>query len=144
MKRTVVIELEIEGDAHAALYAVEGALDAGVLQDEVAVMGAIGDGAAFTILSVTSRLEAEEEPAPLAPVVNSPPSCPLRAGWDYFDDQEVQRDDAAKIFETDDDARAHIRACSFCLMDLMVAADGLPVEPLLRARCGCDAEGSAT
>jgi hypothetical protein len=61
-------------------------------------------------------------------------ACSLRVGWDFFNDEEIQRDDELALFDSDDDARAHIRACARCRMDLMVEADGLPVEPLLAAR----------
>lgn len=130
MKRTIIIELEIEDNADAAAEAVDAALDAGTIQSAILDADA-REEFEFSILSATSRLETEEESAPLAPVVANPPPCSLRAGWGYFNDQEVQRDDEEALFETDFDARAHIRGCSFCLMDLMVEADGLPVEPLL-------------
>jgi len=75
--------------------------------------------------------EGRTAAASLAPIVDSPPPCSLREGWAIFNDDEIQRDDELKLFDCDDDAREHIRACSFCLMDLMVEADGLPIAPLL-------------
>ena len=131
MTTKIIIVLEIEGSAETAHEVVEGALDAGVLQDWLT--GYEHDGPPFTIVSATSRADALDDvgPTPLPEPVPHASPCPVRAGWGYFNDREVQRDDEAALFETDDDARAHIRGCSFCLMDLMVEADGLPVETML-------------
>jgi hypothetical protein len=68
MSTKVIIVLEIEGDVGSAHQVVEGALDAGVIQDLIAAHE--HDGEPFAIVSATARADAldEDEPAPLAPV----------------------------------------------------------------------------
>jgi hypothetical protein len=81
-------------------------------------------------LIATMRAEAQAH----ATIAASGRGCPKGGGWAIFNESEIQRDDEAKIFAHDDEAKEHIAGCKVCKAMLTIEASnlGLNVENLLK------------
>jgi hypothetical protein len=85
--------------------------------------------AIFELLA-TMRAESQAH----ATIAASGRGCPKSGGWAIFNECEIQRDDEAKLFAHDDDAKEHIAACEICRAMLTIEAGnlGLDVANLLK------------
>jgi hypothetical protein len=96
--------------------------------------------AIFELLA-TMRSESQAH----ATIAASGRGCPKSGGWAIFNECEIQRDDEAKVFAHDDEAKEHIAGCEVCKAMLTIEAGnlGLNVVNLLQPEAQGDSADEA-